>query len=349
MCGKDYLRSGYYKSLEKYMLRAKRVVKDIVPPILTLRGIEQEASAPINIALIKYWGKRDEELRLPNNSSISLSFKNLRSRVSLRAILDGTRGEHKIFLNGRKVSVFSNFYQRLASFLELFDIPNFFEIHISSDVPIAAGLASSSAGFASIVLALNDIYDMKLNRRQLAILSRIGSGSATRSLHDGFVMWPRGEEEDGSDSYGVALNYRLPQLRLAILLLDRGKKMISSTLGMSRAMENQKVYKIWLEESSADFHRLCFALQSGDLWGVCKIAQDNSNRMHALMRSCVPPINFNSMNTVRALEQIARIRSDGVEVFYTQDAGSNLKLLYHERDHDCLVREFRNLMLCEIE
>jgi diphosphomevalonate decarboxylase len=166
-------------------------------------------------------------------SSLSIALAEYGATVKFE-IIEAALDE--VTLNGNPVDPASSFMQRLVKFLNLFRArrPQSFRITIQSTVPIAAGLASSACGFASIVKALNQLYGWDLSLIQQSILARLGSGSACRSLWDGFVEWHKGERTDGMDSYAEPLNANWPELRLGLLLIDRKEKAISSREAMQR-------------------------------------------------------------------------------------------------------------------
>ena len=189
--------------------------------------------ASINIALSKYWGKRDTELNLPTNSSLSISLPNLGTKTSIEAI---SKPSDQIYLNGKLLANTEIFAKRLSKFLDYFrqtkNKQNYFKVDTTNTVPTAAGLASSASGYAALVLALNDYYQWQLNKKQLSILARLGSGSATRSIYNGFVIWHKGVQEDGLDSYAEELDISWQELRIGLIEIDVSEKKTSSSEGM---------------------------------------------------------------------------------------------------------------------
>jgi diphosphomevalonate decarboxylase len=167
---------------------------EIVAQILNGRGRAPAAGgyafAPSNIALCKYWGKRDEELNLPVTASLSISLGRLGSttKLSLRPDSDVVR------LDKKELAPDSPFARRIGAFLDLFrrDAGMYFEVEAVNTIPTAAGFASSASGFAALVTALDELFGWELDKRELSILARLGSGSACRSLHHGFVEWRAG-------------------------------------------------------------------------------------------------------------------------------------------------------------
>ena len=179
------------------------------------------AFAPTNNALCKYWGKRNQELNLPVTSSLSIS---LGEKGATTTLTVNNQSHDNIILNQKKVELTTTFAQRLIQFLDLFRRDYFFDINIQTNIPIAAGLASSACGFAALVQALNQLFGWELSPIELSILARLGSGSASRSIWQGFVEWHAGVRKDGMDSYAECLEKKWPELCIGLLLLDSNEK-----------------------------------------------------------------------------------------------------------------------------
>jgi diphosphomevalonate decarboxylase len=289
------------------------------------------AFAPTNIALCKYWGKRNTELNLPVTSSLSiaLSEKGAETTLSLHDAADDF-----ILLNGKELSAESNFVTRLRHYLDLFRPKNNWHLHIdiNMNIPVAAGLASSACGFASIILALDNLFGWNLLDRELSILSRLGSGSASRSLWTGFVEWHAGSRDDGMDSYAEPLSFVWPSLRVGILTLAATEKPISSRTAMQRTVETSVLYENWPEKVSRDMAAIKRALSEKDFTLLGKTSESNALNMHATMLSSWPPVCYFLPETIAAMQQIWKLREEGVEVYFTQDAGPNVKLLFLEEE-----------------
>ncbi|MDZ4199441.1 MAG: diphosphomevalonate decarboxylase, partial [Kiritimatiellia bacterium] len=189
-----------------------------------------EGRAPVNIALVKYWGKRDERLNLPVTSSLSVSLAGLETRTEISA----GAGPDTMELDGRLLEADHPALRRVSTFLELFrpDPGIGFRLCSRNSVPTAAGLASSASGFAALVRALDGLFGWSLPARELSILARLGSGSACRSLFPGFVQWQAGQAADGMDSYAEPLSERWPELRIGLWVIESGPKPVSSREAM---------------------------------------------------------------------------------------------------------------------
>ena len=159
--------------------------RQVVQRILAGRGFQVQGTAavyaPANIALVKYWGKRDEALNLPVTGSLSISLGPLGSHVELAP---GRGAADAVWLNGQLLAADSSFAKRARAFFDLFrPAPDFvFELKARNTVPTAAGFASSASGFAALAKAADALFGWGLAPKELSILARLGSGSAARSL-----------------------------------------------------------------------------------------------------------------------------------------------------------------------
>jgi diphosphomevalonate decarboxylase len=309
------------------------LIKNVALPVVD----KASAFASSNIALCKYWGKRDVELNLPVTSSLSISMNHLGacSQISL-----SDTATDQIILNDQTMIPESIFSLRLVEFLDLFrpTKDTMFKIYTKTNIPVGAGLASSACGFAATVMALNELFAWDLSAAQLSVLARLGSGSACRSIYDGFVLWHAGTDMDGMDSHAVQLDYTWPDLRIGILLVDGRQKSISSRDAMQASVETCPFYATWPRVVADAIHATEHALQHKDFWMLGATAEANALAMHAMMMATQPPIIFAQAATLDYMQSVWRARAEGLGVFFTQDAGPNLKLLFLAKD-EARVRE----------
>lgn len=285
------------------------------------------AYAPSNIALCKYWGKRDTELNLPVTSSLSIA---LPDKGAMTTLSWNTKAVDVVVLNDKELDPESAFVTRLIDYLNLFRTVDkwYLQVDIKMNIPAAAGLASSACGFASLACALNDILQWQLAPRELSLLARLGSGSAARSLWNGFVFWHEGMREDGMDSYGEPLPHEWSSLRVGILPISDAQKPLSSREAMLRTVNSSSLYSSWPRKVSQDLSIFKQALKAKNFSLLGGTAESNALAMHATMLSSWPPICYYLPETLTAMRKIWDLRRDGVEVYFTQDAGPNLKLLF---------------------
>jgi len=290
-------------------------------------GTRGEAFAPANIALCKYWGKRDAELNLPINSSLSISLHSLGTRTTLQF----SETSDQIFLNGKPAP--QTFATRLSTTLDLFRKEGqFFEVQTENNIATAAGLASSASGFAALMKALNQLMNWGLSLRELSMLARIDSGSASRSLYDGFVVWHRGQRTDGMDSFAEKLPTDWKDLCIGILEVSKARKKVGSTEGMNRTSKTSKLYEAWPKQAQCDYDELLLAISTHDFTRFGKTAENNALAMHATMMAAWPPLCYWKPQSVLWMQKIWKAREEGLEIYFTMDAGPNLKLLFLEKD-----------------
>ena len=309
--------------------------RQVVQRILAGRGFQENGSAavyaPANIALVKYWGKRDEALNLPVTGSLSISLGPMGSHVELAR---GTGAGDGVWLNGKPLPADSSFARRASAFLDLFrPAPDFvFDLKARNTVPTAAGFASSASGFAALAKAVDGLFGWGLATRELSILARLGSGSAARSLENGFVEWHAGTAVDGMDSFAERIDAAWPELRVGALVLCAGEKPVGSREGMKRSVETCEFYREWPGRVAKDLAALKAAIAAKDFAALGAVAEANALAMHALMAATRPPIVYALPETVAAMRAIWAARAAGLALWFTMDAGPNVKLLFEARD-----------------
>jgi diphosphomevalonate decarboxylase len=315
---------------------------ETVNQLLGDRALETDgvgkAYAPANVALCKYWGKRDAALNLPVTSSLSISLGDIGTTTEVRLI----DGADRISLNGERVAVDQAFAIRLTGFLDFFrpTAGRGFAVDTVNTVPTAAGVASSASGYAAIVLALDDLFGWGLTRRELSILARLGSGSASRSVYDGFVKWHRGEAADGMDSFAERLDVDWPELRVGLVVVADSAKPIGSSEAMARTVATSTFYQQWGSRSETDLVALEGAVAARDFRVLGEIAESNALAMHAMMLTATPPILYWTIGTVDTLHKIWALRETGTPVYATIDAGPNVKVLFEAENAGSVEKAF---------
>lgn len=314
------------------------MIKQLLPKTTTAIKTQGVGMAPVNIALIKYWGKRCQMLNLPVTDSLSVTLPTCYSKTQIKPSLSGDL----YYLHGEKLSETSTFFKRMAAFLDLFrtqDVP-FFEVHTENSVPTAAGLASSASGFAALVLALNDLFDWHLPNKTLSILARLGSGSACRSLWNGFVHWHAGVAEDGLDSFATPIATTWPNLMMGIIMVNDQQKSISSRQAMQQTIASSPLYQAWPATVTHHLTQLLAAIATQDFVLLGQTSEHNAECMHATMQASWPSINYRLPQTLAVIETVKTLRQDGLAVYFTQDAGPNIKLLFEQKDLNALQTHF---------
>eukprot|EP01114_Cavostelium_apophysatum_P021203 TRINITY_DN732_c0_g1_i1.p1 TRINITY_DN732_c0_g1~~TRINITY_DN732_c0_g1_i1.p1 ORF type:complete len:384 (+),score=91.02 TRINITY_DN732_c0_g1_i1:132-1283(+) len=295
-------------------------------------------SGPVNIAVTKYWGKRDEKLLLPVNSSLSATLhqKDLRTVTTVTA--SKSFKEDKFWLNGKEENLTAS--PRLQNCLkEMRDrIPHGsrpflkdWKIHIASknNFPTAAGLASSASGLATFVYTLAQCFGItEKYEGELSSIARLGSGSACRSVYGGFVKWEMGTKRDGSDSIAVqvAPESHWPEVDILVLVVNAEKKGISSTSGMQTSVKTSELLKYRAEHIVPDrMKQFEKAIKEKDFQTFGELTMKDSNQFHAVCLDTYPPIfymNDTSRNIVQVLTRYNQA-SGFIKAAYTFDAGPN--------------------------
>lgn len=304
------------------------------------------AFAPSNIALCKYWGKRNQEINLPVTSSLSISLGKTGATTTLT--MNETLAD-TIFLNNQLMDETSEFSKKIINFINLFRQTSgpYFDIQLQSDIPIAAGLASSACGFAALVLALNNLYQWNLSLQELSILARLGSGSAARSLWQGFVEWHAGVRDDGMDSFAEPIPVVWPELCMGLLIVSDKEKKVSSREAMQRTVLTSPFYSVWPKKVNDDLVLLKEAIKDKNFVLLGQTSESNALAMHATMQTASPSIMYSLPETILAMQKVWQLRKEGMIIYFTQDAGPNLKLLFLQNDISLIQHAFPQLKILQ--
>ncbi|KAI2463527.1 Diphosphomevalonate decarboxylase [Annulohypoxylon bovei var. microspora] len=321
-------------------------------------------TAPVNIAVVKYWGKRDPKLNLPTNSSLSvtLSQANLRTLTTATCSASYQGQEDSLTLNGepsditgaRTQACLRELRARRAA-LESANpsLPKLstFPLRIVSEnnFPTAAGLASSAAGFAALVRAIANLYELPSSPTELSLIARQGSGSACRSLFGGYVAWQGGEQADGLDSKAVevAPASHWPSMKALVFVVSAAKKGVSSTSGMQQTVATSDLFQQRISHVvPAHMAKMEAAIKDKDFAKFAEVTMKDSNSFHACCADTYPPIyymNDVSRAAVRAVEAI-NTAAGKVVAAYTFDAGPNAVVYYLEENSGPVVGTFYKLL-----
>lgn len=291
------------------------------------------ARAHPNIALVKYWGKRDEALMLPAAGSLSLTLDAFATTTTVE--LRPGHTEDDLTLNGAQQS--GNALTRVQRFLDLVR-------HLAgrderarvisvNEAPTGAGLASSASGFAALAVAAAAAYDLDLDRPALSRLARRGSGSAARSLIDGVAVWHRGDSDETSFAEPISA----PEMAMTIVTVDSAQKAISSRVAMRRTALTSPFYPAWVESTEVTLKAMLEACRDNDFSRVGRITEMHALRMHALIQSADPPIRYLSPRSVAIFDAVAELRERGVEAYATADAGPNVAVISRPSDAESVA------------
>jgi len=287
----------------------------------------RSARAGANIALIKYWGKRSSSsLNLPATSSLSVTLDDLETTTEVSVCADF--GAHEVVLNDEVVDD-----TRLVAFLDhvrgLVGSPApYARVVSSNNFPTSAGLASSASGYAALTLAATQAYGLDLDANALSVLARMGSGSAPRSLWGGFCIMQRGERDDGRDAIAKPLlDAESWPLEVVIAITEHRPKSISSRVGMNHTMATSPYYAAWVEHNEARLGDAAAAVLARDFEKVADLSEASALQMHASAIAAEPGVLYWNAATMACLHAIRDLRAQGQGVFFTVDAGPQVKAI----------------------
>ncbi|MDN3061548.1 diphosphomevalonate decarboxylase [Enterococcus faecium] len=297
-----------------------------------------KARAYTNIALIKYWGKKNEELILPMNNSLSLTLDAFYTETEVifsdsymvdEFYLDGTLQDEKAT---KKVSQFLDLFRKEAGLsLKASVISQNF-------VPTAAGLASSASGLAALAGACNTALKLGLDDLSLSRFARRGSGSACRSIFGGFVEWEKGHDDLSSYAKPVPSDSFEDDLAMVFVLINDQKKEVSSRNGMRWTVETSSFYQGWLDSVEGDLYQLKQAIKTKDFQLLGETMERNGLKMHGTTLAAQPPFTYWSPDSLKAMDAVRQLRKQGIPCYFTMDAGPNVKVLV-ENSHLSEVQE----------
>ncbi len=315
--------------------------------------------SPSNIALVKYWGKRENQI--PANPSISFTLTNCHSTTTLNYSRRTEEQkaedfEFDFYFEGKAKEDFKpkiqKFFQRIEKFCPYLKDYKF-EIFSENSFPHSSGIASSASGMSAIALCLMDLekelYPAITDEyycRKASFLARLGSGSASRSIDGGLVVWGEHDKIQGSSNeYGISFPFAVHDIfktyRDTILLVDKGEKQVSSTVGHD-LMHGHPFAANRFKQANENLDKLITILESGDTSAFIKIVESEALTLHAMMMSSQPYFILMKPNTLQIINKIWTYReSTGIPVCFTLDAGANVHILYPEK-HENEILEFIN-------
>lgn len=284
-----------------------------------------------NIALVKYWGKKSKDPVLPFNPNISLRLDNLYSKTKI----ERSYSYHdEFYINDEKQS--EEEVKKIINFINKFVPQDRDDICIKSynTVPTAAGLSSSSSGTMALVLACNEYFNLNKTTEELIEIAKEGSGSSCRSFYR-LAAWL----EDGSvEELHCDLDFGM-----MVLVVDEGRKKISSREAMERCVQTSTTFHAWVEKAKVDFVEMKKALKEADFEKIGKITESNALAMHETTRTATPSFTFFTSESYRATEIVKEMRKKGYRCYVTMDAGPNVKVLYLKEDQEKIYEEISKL------
>ena len=322
-----------------------------------------KAKGPINIALIKYWGKADEDLIIPLNNSISLTLDTntfyTETKVTIIPLTDSKENNNNIIsliINGKESKITSRIKKIFDKFLSL-DLPICKELSTKklnikiesiNTFPMASGCASSASSMAALVLAIASSLKLEniLSKAELSKIARLGSGSACRSIYGGVCEWQKGEGD--SSSQGVPLydkNYW--NLGVKLIIVNQNIKDISSSLGMKITKETSELFKYRINNIVLKhIDKLKKSFEEKDFNKLAEIVIKDSNNFHACCRDSYPSINYLNEESEYIIKSVTLLNKlKGLNICaYTFDAGSNAFIIYEMKNKNIIQIFFDKIL-----
>ena len=277
------------------------------------------AIAQPNIALIKYWGKRDTARNLPAAGSISLTLETLWTKMSVE-LRTGAHADTLVVNSSRSDAM----QKRVSACLDrlLGAARPKADVASESNFPIAAGLASSSSAFAALVMAASRAAHLPDDTLSLARLAGASSGSAARSFFEGIVELNAGDDEIDVCCISAAAVW---PLCIVIAVTDPGPKAVGSGTAMMRSAATSPFYDSWIARQDQDLEAAREAVAARDFETLACVSEHNCLKMHSVMWTSRPPVVYWNETTLNAMAVIRELRQKGVPVFFTIDAGPQVK------------------------
>lgn len=352
-----YLDCSFMSLMEKLSLPKRKImsVQEFIP-----KGYQKEISegkvtwrSPSNIALVKYWGKRDQQIPANPSVSFTLDACSTTTTLSFRKKLKVSGDmEFELFFEQEKKDDFKpkvrQFFERVREYLPfLTDMT--FRIDTSNTFPHSSGIASSASGMSALALCLMSIekeLDPEMNERffmrKASFLARLGSGSAGRSIEGPVVAWGNHSETTGSsDLFAIRYPYRVHNVfrnyQDTILLVDQGEKQVSSSLGHD-LMKNHPFARQRFAQAGENMSKFRDIFESGDLMEFVKLVESEALTLHAMMMTGDPYFLLMKPNTLAIINEIFRFREKtSLHLCFTLDAGANVHLLYPETEKEAIM------------
>lgn len=299
------------------------------------------AKAPANIALIKFWGKKDKALVLPMNNSISLNLSDAYTVTTVE--FDEAITADKVELDGLVLD--GDEKERIVKHLErirkLAGITIKAKVTTENNFPRGAGIASSASGFAALTLAGVTAAGLKLTEKEISVLARLGSGSACRSVPDGWVEWK--EAETSEDSYAYLLHEpEFWNIYDVVAIVATERKKIGSTEGHAAA-ESSPFYLPRIAGMKQKVREIKKAISERDFRKMGEIVEAEAINMHAVMMTSNPPLLYWNGVTVEIMQSIRQWREEGLKAYFTIDAGSNVHIICEGGGLDMLEDKLRKM------
>ena len=289
-----------------------------------------------NIALIKYWGKRNTIKNLPAVDSISITLDNLWTEMNV--IFSSDLSNDELFINEKKENNISRVKNCIDSICG--EQRDYASIMSRCNFPISAGLASSSSSFSALVVAINSLMKKKWNTQLLANQAGSVSGSAARSILGGIVKL---NNEPEKIRITQLLSPNDWPLRVVIAITDKKEKAISSSKAMKLSADTSPFYSSWVEDQNHDIEEANSFISKKDFEGLASISEHNCMKMHSIMWTTRPSIVYWNSTTIDCMHAIRDLQRNGESVFFTIDAGPQIKAICLPENEEKIAKKLNEI------
>jgi len=316
----------------------------------TLENGSASWQSPSNIALVKYWGKYGEQL--PKNASISFTLSNCHTKTTLsfERITSTEDFQFEVYLDGKREEGFEpkiqKFFERIEKYVSFLKDYKF-KIETTNSFPHSSGIASSASGMSALALCLLSIekqlaseeISKEFFNKKASFLARLGSGSACRSIEGPLIVWGKHEDIEGSSNlFGTEYSYEVhdnfKNYQDTILLVDKGEKQVSSTVGHN-LMHDHPFSEHRFQQANDNLSKLILVLKEGNISDFIKIVESEALSLHAMMMTSMPYFILMKPNTLEIINRIWNFRKKTrSNVCFTLDAGANVHVLYPETEKE---------------
>lgn len=311
--------------------------------------------SPANIAFIKYWGQQDSSLVVPYHDTCSMNLSHCYTTIRLE--VHASPDHQEVYVKPYKKESFekapervfedvAHFYKTAVEFLDLTEDIGF-KVYLEHSFPHKAGIASSASFYSGLALAFVSAFGKKLSQKDLSILARLsGSGSAARSVPDGFVIWNKGsvDDEKGISASSYAESLEPPDywdIADVVVIVSSDEKKVGSQDGHTKA-HTSPFFADRLLSVSDRYQRVVDAVEKKDFSSFGKAIEEDAISMHMVMMTQEEPLFYWSGKTLDIMRDVFSLRKEGIAAYYTIDAGQNVHVLCEGKDKEKVADFFQN-------
>lgn len=303
--------------------------------------MKKTAISPANIAFIKYWGKKDPELNIPFNDSVSMNLSNCFTTTTVEFGKEFKNDQ--VVVDGKKVKGLGR--DRVILILDkvrkMSGVKFFAKVNSKNNFPSDAGIASSASGFSALALASSAACGLNFDKKELSVLARLGSGSACRSIPDGFTYWKKGD--DNKSSYAVQIaTPDFWNIRDIVTVVSKEKKKSGSTEG-HLAASSSRYFNDRLDKlpKRTKIIKNAILQKNFDVFG--QALEEEAVDLHIMAMTSKPAIFYWNAGTMEVIHTVIAMREKGIKCFFTMDAGPNVHVICQGKDESKVKKILENL------